>query len=109
MQQELLNFKNQALAMINEAKSAQEIKELRLAYLGRKGKINELVKQIPKLKSEEKSQIGRLINEAKDTIEEKIMSLHREKKDLASSLLEGTDSAARVTPDELVRLLKDEV
>ena len=46
---------------------------------------------------------------AKDTIEEKIMSLHREKKDLASSLLEGTDSAARVTPDELVRLLKDEV
>ena len=64
MQQELLNFKNQALAMINEAKSAQEIKELRLAYLGRKGKINELVKQIPKLKSEEKSQIGRLFNEA---------------------------------------------
>ncbi|OGD62578.1 phenylalanine--tRNA ligase subunit alpha [Candidatus Beckwithbacteria bacterium RBG_13_42_9] len=70
MQQELLNLKNQALALINEAKTPQEIEELRIAYLGRKGKINELVKQIPYLSSEEKARVGKLVNEVKNTIQE---------------------------------------
>lgn len=42
----------------------------------------------------------------KDTIEDKIVELHKNKRDLADSLLEGTESAARVTADDLVSLLK---
>jgi SNF2 family DNA or RNA helicase len=42
----------------------------------------------------------------KDTIEERIVELHKNKRDLADSLLEGTEGAARVTADELVNLLK---
>ena len=42
----------------------------------------------------------------KDTIEDKIVDLHKNKRDLADSLLEGTEAATKVTADELIGLLK---
>ncbi|MEN8258433.1 MAG: DEAD/DEAH box helicase [Thermodesulfobacteriota bacterium] len=41
------------------------------------------------------------------TIEEKILTLHREKKDLADSLLEGTDMPTRLDTEELLKLLQE--
>lgn len=71
-QQQLLNLKNQALAMINDAKDQEELNRLRIAYLGRKGKINDILKELPSLKSEQKAKIGQLVNEVKKTIEKAI-------------------------------------
>lgn len=42
---------------------------------------------------------------AKNTIEEKIIDLHRTKKDLADSLLDGTNQSHKLTRDELLQLL----
>lgn len=42
---------------------------------------------------------------AKNTIEEKIIELHRTKKDLANSLLDGTNQSHKLTRDELLQLL----
>ena len=42
---------------------------------------------------------------AKDTVEERIVDLHHRKRDLADSLLEGTDSAIRLSVDDLIALL----
>jgi SNF2 family DNA or RNA helicase len=42
------------------------------------------------------------------TIEEKIVKMHQEKRDLANSLLEGTDMSARVTADDLLKLIREE-
>ena len=47
--------------------------------------------------------IYRLI--AKGTIEEKIIRLHHTKKDLADSLLEGTDLSHKLTREEILELL----
>ena len=44
---------------------------------------------------------------ARGTIEQKIVELHRHKRDLADSLLEGTDTAGRLTPEELLALLRE--
>jgi SNF2 family DNA or RNA helicase len=44
---------------------------------------------------------------AADTIEEKIVQLHHAKRDLADSLLEGTDTAHALTADELIDLLRN--
>ncbi|WP_017328364.1 DEAD/DEAH box helicase [Synechococcus sp. PCC 7336] len=44
---------------------------------------------------------------AKDTIEEKIVSLHQQKRDLADSLLEGTDMSGKMSTDELLRLISE--
>ena len=40
------------------------------------------------------------------TIEEKIVRLHQEKRDLANSLLEGSDVSARISADELLELIR---
>ncbi|MCG2691674.1 phenylalanine--tRNA ligase subunit alpha, partial [Microgenomates group bacterium] len=60
MQSKLLNLKNQALALINQAEDLKELKRLRLNYFGRQGQINQLLKDIPKLDPEQKKKIGRL-------------------------------------------------
>ncbi|MGV1099356.1 DEAD/DEAH box helicase [Thiovibrio sp. JS02] len=44
---------------------------------------------------------------AKNTIEEKIVQLHQEKRDLAESLLEGSDVIRAVNSAELLRLLRE--
>jgi SNF2 family DNA or RNA helicase len=44
---------------------------------------------------------------AEDTIEEKILKLHATKRDLADTLLEGSDQAAKLSLKELMDILKD--
>ncbi|HHL32854.1 MAG TPA: DEAD/DEAH box helicase, partial [Desulfobulbaceae bacterium] len=41
-----------------------------------------------------------------NTIEEKIVRLHQEKRDLANSLLEGSDVGARISAEELLELIR---
>ena len=43
----------------------------------------------------------------KNSIEEQIVDLHKQKRDLASSLLEGTDITGRISASELLALLRD--
>jgi SNF2 family DNA or RNA helicase len=43
----------------------------------------------------------------KNTIEEKIVKLHQEKRDLAGSLLEGSDISAKMTSEDLLDLIKN--
>ena len=44
---------------------------------------------------------------AKGTVEEKIVRLHREKRDLAESLLEGSDMSGKMSADDLLRLIRE--
>jgi len=50
--------------------------------------------------------IYRLVTE--NTIEEKIVALHHHKRDLADSLLEGTERSGRLSADELLALIRNE-
>ncbi|MEN8200927.1 MAG: DEAD/DEAH box helicase, partial [Thermodesulfobacteriota bacterium] len=50
--------------------------------------------------------IYRLI--CKDTIEDKIVKLHQEKRDLAGSLLEGSDMSAKMTSEDLLDLIRNQ-
>ena len=44
----------------------------------------------------------------KNTIEEKIIALHHQKRDLADNLLAGTDVADKLNAEDLLALLKEE-
>ena len=68
------NLKNQAISSILEAKDKQELEELRIHFLGRKGEISRLIKELPKLEVEERKEIGNLLNDAKAAIEEAIQN-----------------------------------
>jgi SNF2 family DNA or RNA helicase len=48
--------------------------------------------------------IYRLITQ--NTIEDKIVALHQQKRDLANSLLEGTDSSGNMNYDDMMNLLR---
>jgi SNF2 family DNA or RNA helicase len=41
-----------------------------------------------------------------DTIEERILDLHRRKRNLAADLLEGAETSARLTEEELIELIQ---
>ncbi len=43
---------------------------------------------------------------ARNTIEEKIVKLHQEKRDLAGSLLEGSDMSGKISAEELLQLIQ---
>jgi SNF2 family DNA or RNA helicase len=43
---------------------------------------------------------------AKDTIEDKIVALHQHKRDLANSLLEGTEMSGKVSTEQLLQLIR---
>ncbi|PIU03601.1 phenylalanine--tRNA ligase subunit alpha [Candidatus Shapirobacteria bacterium CG08_land_8_20_14_0_20_39_18] len=64
------NLKNQAISSILQAKSKDELENLRIAYLGRSGRVSELTKQIPNLNPEQKSEFGKVLNDAKKAIED---------------------------------------
>jgi len=72
MQTKLLNLKNQALALINEAENKQELERLRIQFLGRKGQINQILKDLPQLDKQEKAKLGRLTNDLKVAIQSAI-------------------------------------
>lgn len=44
---------------------------------------------------------------SRDTIEEKILSLHADKRELASGVLSGTDIGARLTSEQMLALLRE--
>ena len=44
----------------------------------------------------------------KHTIEEKIVNLHREKRDLANSLLADTDISSRISVEDLLNLIREQ-
>lgn len=44
----------------------------------------------------------------KDTIEEKIVKLHQQKRDLAGSLLAGSDISGKISPEELISLIRED-
>lgn len=45
---------------------------------------------------------------AQHTVEEKILRLHKIKRDLADSLLEGADISHAITQEEMLELLKND-
>jgi len=65
---QILSFKNQALALISQTAKPADLEQLRQEYLGRKGQINALIKQLTHLEPGQKSSLGRAVNEAKSAI-----------------------------------------
>ncbi len=70
MRDQIINLKNLAIARISDATSQAELEEIRIDYLGRNGEISKLIKEIKNLKPDEKKEVGFVVNDVKNTIEE---------------------------------------
>ncbi|MDD6275970.1 MAG: phenylalanine--tRNA ligase subunit alpha [Clostridia bacterium] len=87
MKQQLENIKAEAAAKIAEVQSRAELDALKIKYLGKKGELTAILKQMGKLTAEERPVMGQLANEVRSYIEnfisetgEKIKAVETEKR-----------------------------
>jgi len=69
MKQALESIKTQALTQLQAAESLSALEELRIKFLGKKGELTALLKQMGKLTAEERPVMGQLANEVRAAIE----------------------------------------
>ena len=74
MKQQLENIENAAMAEASSSDSIKALDELRNKYLGKKGELTAILKQMGKLSAEERPVIGQLANKVRQDIEEAITS-----------------------------------
>ncbi|MDD6478478.1 MAG: phenylalanine--tRNA ligase subunit alpha [Oscillospiraceae bacterium] len=69
MKEQLREIRNAAESALAAVNTMQEIDELRVKYLGKKGELTALLKQMGSLSPEERPVMGQLVNEAKAALE----------------------------------------
>ena len=67
--EEIIGLAEQAIAQATEI---QALEEVRVEYLGKKGKITELLKSLGKMDHEQRKEMGQAINKAKGTVQQSI-------------------------------------
>jgi len=72
MKQQLELIKQQALSALDAATTPASLEELRVQYLGKKGELTAVLKQMGKLSAEERPVMGQLANSVRAIIEEKL-------------------------------------
>lgn len=85
LNEQLEKIKEEAIAKIAETTSLEVLNEIRVNYLGKKGELTALLKNLKDVPPEERPKVGQLVNEAKQAVEGK---LEEAKKTLETKALE---------------------
>ena len=104
MQEKLLNLQEVALNDIKDANSIEQVENLRVKYLGKKGEITAILKEMGKLSAEERPVIGKVANEVREALETNISSKKEELKSIEQQkklLEEVIDVTMPSTPVEM--------
>lgn len=70
MKEKLQRIREMALAQINSSDSLDKLNEIRVAYLGKKGELTEVLKGMKEVAAEDRPMVGQLVNETRSAIEE---------------------------------------
>ena len=81
MKQELEAIRAKAIRELDAAKGQQVLENLRIQYLGKKGELTAILKQMGGLSAEERPKIGQLANEIRTFIEEDLIKRAAELKE----------------------------
>lgn len=74
MREQLEQLRNDALQAIAAASSVEQLQDIRIRLLGRKGEITALMKGLGSLTAEERPVVGQLVNTVRDVIESALVS-----------------------------------
>ncbi|WP_458412271.1 phenylalanine--tRNA ligase subunit alpha [Schinkia sp. CFF1] len=72
MEARLKELQNEALQKVEQAEDLKALNDIRVAYLGKKGPITEVLRGMGKLSAEERPIIGQLANDVRAAIQEKL-------------------------------------
>ncbi len=86
MKERLQEIKEKALEQINSTDSLEKLNEVRVAFLGKKGELTEVLKGMKDVAPEERPAVGQIVNDTRKNIEE---VLENAKKNLAAKLREA--------------------
>ena len=88
MKEKLQAIRQKAIEKIEAAESLDILNDLRVAYLGKKGEMTEVLKGMKDVAAADRPAVGQLVNDARKAIEEKIESVKKalEEKELERKL-----------------------
>lgn len=72
MKKQLEGIRDKAVRALSEAKLQQDIESLRVKFLGKKGELTSILKQMGKLSAEDRPVIGQMANDVRSFIESNI-------------------------------------
>lgn len=72
MQEKLISIKESAFNELTNADSSSKLEEIRVKYLGKKGELTTILRSMGGLSKEERPVVGKLVNEVKKEVEDKI-------------------------------------
>ncbi len=82
MNSKILELKTQFLEELKSSENTQDLEAIRVKYLGKKGSVTELMKEMKGLSNEEKKAFGQAVNELKGEVTDKITERTKELKEL---------------------------
>lgn len=88
----------------SEALDEKQIEEIRVKYLGKKGELTALLKQMGSLSPEERPKMGQLVNDAKQRVEEKINERRTHLKEKAMELKLKAETIDITLPEKPVNV-----
>ena len=74
MKEKLEQIREEALRQIREAGALEGLKEVRVGFLGKKGRLTAVLKSMKEVAPEERPRVGQLVNEAREEIEKALES-----------------------------------
>ncbi len=116
MKEKAINLQREVEEKIKKSTSLKEVNELKVLYLGKKGPVNELTSYMRDLRSEEKKEFGKTLNDLKNNLnslfEEKIKYYEEEElnKKLASEQIDISLPATKIpmgAPNILEKVIEE--
>lgn len=100
MKERLDAIKENALSQIKATDSLDKLNDIRVAFLGKKGELTEVLKGMKEVAPEDRPKVGQIVNETRQAIEE---VLEAAKKELAAK--KRTLSRGLLRTSRIVRFL----
>ena len=69
MKERLASIREKALAQVKESDSLEKLNDIKVAFLGKKGELTEVLKGMKDVSAEERPMIGQMVNETREAIE----------------------------------------
>ncbi len=104
MKEQLAKIRAEALAAFDSVKDAAALDELRVRYLGKKGELTAVLKQMGKLSAEERPAMGQLANEVRAAVEQALENAARKMEGAALSARLKAETVDVTIPGRQVQL-----
>lgn len=93
MREDLDELRERAAKKISEARSLDNLNDIRVSFLGKKGELKDILRSMKDVSPEDRPKVGKMVNEVRDAIEEKISEARKEMEEKA---LEARLSAEKI-------------